>query len=277
MTFVKIHGTILDSSIWSESPLVCKVWITMLAMADENGVVEASVDGLARRSVVATEDCEAALSRFLGPDRFSRDGTSGERIEVVPGGWLVLNHAQYRDKRTEAQIATAARVKRHRERTKAVSGNDVTPGNAKAPSEAEADTDKKKNKSAHFDAWWAGYPRKVGKGAARVAYAKVIAGNPKQWGCWLLDTVERYRTATDAWKAEDRKYIPYPASWLNKEHYHDDPTEWLDPKERATQQIRKDEQWASQQSAKLLAESRAEDAIALKETQERLARREAEA
>lgn len=148
MTFVKIHGTILDSSIWSESPIICKVWITMLAMADEHGVVNASVDGLARRAVVPIEDCEAALSTFMGPDRFSRDGTSGERIEPVPGGWLVLNHAQYRDKRTSAQIATAARVKRHRERTKAVTANKVTPDNAKAPSEADTDTDLKSAASA---------------------------------------------------------------------------------------------------------------------------------
>ncbi len=165
MTFVKIHGTILDSSIWSESPIVCKVWITMLAMADEDGIVGASVDGLARRAVVPVEDCEAALSTFLGPDRFTRDGTSGERIEVVPGGWLVLNHTQYRDKRTAAQIATAervrkhrelhppaSRIKQHRERVRAVSCNDVTPDNAKAPSEADTDTDteaekKKKKKS----------------------------------------------------------------------------------------------------------------------------------
>ena len=241
MAFVKIHGTILDSSIWSESPVVCKVWITMLAMADEQGVVNASVDGLARRAVVPIEDCEAALGTFLGPDRFSRDGTSGERIEVVPGGWLVLNHTQYRDRRTAAQIATAERVRKHRElhppasRVLVTVRNDVTPDNAKAPSEAEAeaDTEKKKKKSAHFNAFWSVYPRKVGKGAARKAYAKVVDGKPAAHH-GLYQTVKLYRTATDTWKAEDRKYIPYPATWLNQERYHDNPAEWENPQSDAT-------------------------------------------
>ena len=116
MAFVKIHGELLDSSVWSLPHATRIVWVTMLAMADQNGIVAASVDGLARRAVVTLKECETALKVFLGPDKHSRDGTTGERIEKVPGGWLVLNHAEYRDRRTTMQIATAERVRRHRER-----------------------------------------------------------------------------------------------------------------------------------------------------------------
>ena len=67
---------------------------------------------------------------FLSPDPDSRDGTSGERVEVVPGGWLVLNHANYRDKQTRQQAQTAIRVARHRAKI-GVTRNDVTLGNDK--------------------------------------------------------------------------------------------------------------------------------------------------
>jgi hypothetical protein len=116
MSFVKLHGSILDSSVWSQPHAVRIVWIAMLAMADENGVVSASVDGLARRAVVTIAECEQALAVFLGPDQHSRDGTTGERIERVPGGWLILNHKDYRDRQTRQQALTAARVARHREK-----------------------------------------------------------------------------------------------------------------------------------------------------------------
>ena len=112
----------------------------MLAMADEFGVVSASVDGLAHRARVSIEATQDALRRFLGPDEFSRDGTTGERIEEVPGGWLVLNHANYRDKQTRQQALTAARVARHRAKVRATR-NEVTPDNATSPSEAEAEAD----------------------------------------------------------------------------------------------------------------------------------------
>lgn len=158
MSFVKLHGSILDSSIWGEDVYTRIVWITMLAMADADGIVEASVDGLARRAVVPVEACEKALAKFLGPDKYSRDGTTGERIEKVPGGWLILNHSEYRDKQTRAQAETAARVAKHRAKRAGVTGNDVTLPSVTgrpvtqnlptSPSEAEADAEVQKESRA---------------------------------------------------------------------------------------------------------------------------------
>lgn len=129
MGYTKLHSTILDSSVWLEPAHVRLVWITMLAMADQHGVVHASVGGLAHRARVSKEEAMDAIKRFLGPDPDSRDRTTGERIEEVPGGWLVLNHANYRDKQTREQALTAERVARHRERKRTVTERYVTPGN----------------------------------------------------------------------------------------------------------------------------------------------------
>lgn len=148
--YTKLHASILDSSVWLTDKETRLVWITMLAMADQDGVVNASVGGLAHRARVTHEECLAALDVFMKPDPDSRDGTTGERIERVPGGWLVLNHANYRDIRTREQIATAARVKRHRESKGTVTRNDVTQGNAfpayaSASGAASASSDKKQS------------------------------------------------------------------------------------------------------------------------------------
>ena len=116
MSFVKIHGAILRSSIWSEPQHVRIVWITLLVLADADGVVEASVGGLTHAAAVSRSECEEALGVLTGPDGDSRDGTTGERIEKVPGGWLILNHGDYRDRQTRAQRLAADRSRRHRQK-----------------------------------------------------------------------------------------------------------------------------------------------------------------
>jgi hypothetical protein len=144
--FVKLHGTILDSSVWQESAPTRLVWITMLAMANGDGVVEASIGGLAHRARVTREECEAAIQCFLGPDPDSRDRTTGERIEEVPGGWLILNHRNYRELRTREQELTAARVARHRERqasSRSVTVTERSVTNA-PPASASASASEKK-------------------------------------------------------------------------------------------------------------------------------------
>lgn len=73
----------------------------MLAMADRNGCVYASLPGLADRSRVTLEECEQALACFSGPDKYSRTrANEGRRIAEIEGGWLLLNFAKFRDQRS---------------------------------------------------------------------------------------------------------------------------------------------------------------------------------
>lgn len=143
--FVKLYSTILDSSIWSESKDTRLVWITMLAMADQHGHVEASVGGLARRAQVSREECEAALLVLSSPDPDDKSGVDdGRRIQKTDRGWEITNHRHYRDFRTEQQVRGAERVRRHREKNQSVTRNDVTPRNAVKPAvrpDLEADRD----------------------------------------------------------------------------------------------------------------------------------------
>jgi hypothetical protein len=95
--FTKLFNSILASSIWCEDDKTRIVWITMLAMADQFGTVEASVAGLAHHAHVSKEDCDKALAKFLAPDSDSRSTEfDGRRIERIDGGWRLLNHGKYR-------------------------------------------------------------------------------------------------------------------------------------------------------------------------------------
>ena len=66
-----------------------------------------------------------------------------------------------------------------------------------------------------FDRWWEDYPEKVGKGAARKAFAKALAKTSVDQ---LVAGVERYK----ATKPQDRAWCN-PATWLNQERWTDQP------------------------------------------------------
>lgn len=125
--FVKLYSSILDSTIWAEPAPTVKVWLTLLAMADPNGFVDGAMLGVMRRAIVSREECETAIRVLESPDPDSKTPDhEGRRIERKEGGWQILNHRKYRDLRTETQIATAQRVKQHRDKTKALRVTDVT-------------------------------------------------------------------------------------------------------------------------------------------------------
>jgi hypothetical protein len=125
--FVKIYGSILSSSIWLEDDATRLVWITMLAKADEEGCVWASVGGLAHSARVSRDKCKRALEVLSSPDEDSRDGTDGRRIVKIERGWRVLNREKYANMRTKRQIQTAKRVAQWRDRQRTVvTSNEVT-------------------------------------------------------------------------------------------------------------------------------------------------------
>lgn len=113
--------SLLDSTVWQEAKETRLVWITMLLMKNRLHVVEASVPGLAKRAGVTIPECEEALARFLAPDPYSRTKDyDGRRIEVVEGGWKVLNGEAYKQRMgpEERRAYQAAWMREYRKRKK---------------------------------------------------------------------------------------------------------------------------------------------------------------
>jgi CTP-dependent riboflavin kinase len=89
--YTKLFGSIVASTIWSEDDQTRIIWITMLAMKNQHGEVEASIPGLAKFAHVSIESTEKALAKLMAPDQYSRTKEfEGRRIEEIDGGWLVL-------------------------------------------------------------------------------------------------------------------------------------------------------------------------------------------
>jgi uncharacterized phage protein (TIGR02220 family) len=110
--FVKLDCSIVFKSIWAEDSDTCKVWITMLAMADSDGLLSAAVTGISSVSKVSLENTQKAIAIFLAPDKLSTNTDhEGRRIERVNEGYRILNYGVYRQKDHTA----AARMRKHRD------------------------------------------------------------------------------------------------------------------------------------------------------------------
>lgn len=148
MAYTKLHQSILESTVWSEDSDTRVVWITLLAMADRHGEVTSTIPGLARRANVTLEACQIALSKFLGPDPFSRTpDEDGRRLVPIDGGWHLLNYDKYRleASKDDRKAKNAARAKRYRDRKRNAESvthhAPVTHDRDIAEAEAEADSD----------------------------------------------------------------------------------------------------------------------------------------
>jgi hypothetical protein len=145
--FTKLFNQILDSTIWREDDRTRILWITMLAMADRDGIVRSSVPGLADRARISIEDCEAGLERFQQADKYSTSqDDEGRRIRLVDGGWLLINHSKYRVLMSAEDQREKARIRKQNQRARVKqrdTSRSVTPGHeCHDIAEAEADTNK---------------------------------------------------------------------------------------------------------------------------------------
>ena len=71
-----------------------------------------------------------------------------------------------------------------------------------------------------FEDFWARYPRKVGKQAARKAWERLDLGNG------LLERIMQAvldHRQSEAWTKDNGQFIPHPATWLNGKRWEDEP------------------------------------------------------
>jgi hypothetical protein len=264
--YTKLFSSIVTSTIWVESDRTRIVWITMLAMADRNGEIQASIPGLARLAGVPIPDCEEALAKFIAPDRYSRTpDDEGRRIEKIEGGWALLNHAKYREmaSKDDSKAANTERQRRHREKEKRNAtvtprNATVTPSNVKVThdlhiAEAEAEAEAGNTHTApvpvaagdEAPAADCPFPPEVAhKPSARELEAESVwALYPKKKGKKeamrevlnairtegierIRERVKAYADAVSQWSQDDRKYVPDPVRWFKRGNYDDDPKEW---------------------------------------------------
>lgn len=117
--YTKLFNSIITSTIWCEDNTTRIVWITMLALKNQDHVVEGSVPGLAAMARVTVDDCARALNILKSPDLHSRTKEfEGRRIEECDGGWRLLNGEQYRQKMNMDDRREYFRVKQQERRAR---------------------------------------------------------------------------------------------------------------------------------------------------------------
>jgi hypothetical protein len=229
MGYTKLFSSIIASTIWRTGDKTRLVWITMLAMADQFGVVEASVPGLSDMARVTVAECREALDELQQPDPDSRSSEQeGRRIEKVEGGWRLINHGKYREKMSRDERREYQRLYQRSYRKQNVNSDsdkltkfDIqkqkqnrteteTPVRTEVPSPAATNT------PDAFSAFWRAYPKKAGKAAALKVWKRL---RPSE----SLSEAIVAAVATAGQSRQWREgYIPNPARWLNEGRWDDE-------------------------------------------------------
>lgn len=68
-----------------------------------------------------------------------------------------------------------------------------------------------------FDKFWSAYPRKVGKGSAKVKFEKAIKKTTLEVMLAAIASQKR----SDQWTKDGGQFIPHPDTWLNQERWSD--------------------------------------------------------
>lgn len=143
--FAKVFSQIFDSSI-AEDYLVRHVFIDFLILCDRHGVVDMTVDAIARRTNVPEEMVRRGIERLSAPDPKSRSSVSdGRRIELLDShrdwGWQVVNYQHYRNIVDEESRRAYFRDKQRAYRSKSVKDVSDNSTLSKKITHAEADVD----------------------------------------------------------------------------------------------------------------------------------------
>jgi hypothetical protein len=146
-SFTKLFSSITESSVWFEPDHTRLVWITMLAKADEFGIVYSSILGLANLARVPLESAVKAVETLKAPDPHSRTRDfDGRRIEDVDGGYRILNYGKYRTIRNKEDRRIYMRDLMRKRRLLAGSLANVSNVSHSKPN-AEAEAEAEYNKS----------------------------------------------------------------------------------------------------------------------------------
>jgi hypothetical protein len=161
MAYSKLYSSIVHSSLWTEPDHIRILFITLLAIADREGYVFGSRNGLIRLANLDPDQCAAAdpFQALMDADKDSSDilrnpENEGRRIVAVAGGFQILNFLYYRSLRNEDDRREQNREAQQRFRSKRASAkvsqrqptsaeeSQSKPISAPAPAPARVNTSK---------------------------------------------------------------------------------------------------------------------------------------
>lgn len=195
--------------------------------------VSMTVEALARRVGESVGDVSTLLSELLAVGVFERrsDGTifsprmvrdEALRLARANGGRKSIEHPTVAARmKASTKDEPKDTLAEDREGSETVSSPPpLSSSSSSSSSSSISDTHVCADQDANgFDAFWASYPRRVGKDAARRAWARLAPDMATQRAITAAIAQQRQ---TDQWK---RHVVPNPATWLNEGRWQDEPTQ----------------------------------------------------
>lgn len=89
MGFTRLDRSIFQSNVMALSPKTFKVWVSLLASCDDDGIARVSPTYLARICYLSLKDVEKALIALSLPIH------GDHRINRVHGGYAVIDYEKY--------------------------------------------------------------------------------------------------------------------------------------------------------------------------------------
>lgn len=160
----------------------------------ENGVVSIEDDVLFQKRMV--RDSELSEKRSAAGSKGGRPSQSDRNL------------LKQKDKQNESKSSS---------KSEANTESEIESENKRKKDSAERE---KEAPEVTFEQFWAAYPKKVGKGAAKKSWEKIHPDRELRQR--ILSAVAR-DTKTEQWQKAGGQYIPHPATWLNQERWEDEP------------------------------------------------------
>ena len=103
--YAKVFDQIFDSSI-SKDYVLRHVFMDLLVLADAEGVIDKTLDAIARRTNVPIDVIANCIKQLMAPDPSSRSSNDeGRRLRLISDhrdwGWVIINYEEYRKIRDE--------------------------------------------------------------------------------------------------------------------------------------------------------------------------------
>jgi len=244
--YAKIFAQIFDSSI-AEDYRTRHIFMDLLVLADREGLVDMTLESIARRTNIPVDVLTDAVCKLCKPDVNSRTETEdGRRLVLIDPerawGWRIVNFEQYHAMRDEN--GRRAYMRSYMRRRRAVARGDKPIVNTCKPvntelahadvyADAHADEDKKPPNPpkggggdlpdgfVRFWNAWPSHPRKTSKGACLTRWKR--DGLEKQ-AAKVIDVVDALKVSSQ-WQDESGKFIPAPLVWLNQRRWDCDVDE----------------------------------------------------
>lgn len=219
-----------DSHVVAMTLTELGAYIKLLCLCWLDGSVPIDLAALARLCRVSTtafarlwpalEPCFTVLDgRLVQPriERERRKQTAYRAMKAAAGqkGGRALAEAKQTGSRNQAEGVA-----------------DSSPPSSSSSSSSSPD-EERTARAARFEAFWAAYPRKVGKDAARKAWEKRQPDDALAQA--MLDALA-VQIAWPQWVKDGGQFIPHPATWLNQGRWQDEVPQTTKPSRRGPDQ-----------------------------------------